>query len=130
MGLVAARVGCVGCLCWRQVFTKKLIDEMMTGKRVTDIDEANFSEASFVHKAWIHRNQPLRPLKMPLGQSISLIAAVDSYRASFFALLHGIIYGKVFAKFLQHLVIDLDGEDSDWRDNKLLVKLNKCIATR
>ena len=102
----------------------------MIGKRVIDIDEANFMEASFVRKAWGHRNQPLRPLKMPLGHSMSLIAAVDNYGASFFALVHGIIYGKVFAKFLQHLVIDLVGEDSDWRDNKLLVKSNKCIATK
>ena len=87
-GLVATRVGCVSCLCWRKFLAKFLPKKLMIGKRVIDIDEANFMEASFVRKAWGHRNQPLRPLKMPLGQSMSLIAAVDNYGASFFVLVH------------------------------------------
>ena len=86
VGLVSARVGCVGCLCWRQVFAKKLIEELMIGKRVINIDEASLSEARFIRKAWGHRNQPLRPLKMPLGHRVSIIAAVDNLGASFFAL--------------------------------------------
>lgn len=118
---IAARTNCVSCLYQRQVFAKKLIDEMMTGKRVINIDEASLSEARFVRKAWGHRNLPLRPLKMPLGHRVSIIAAVDNLGASFFALVQGIIDSRVFATFLHHLVIDLDGEDPDWRENTLLV---------
>ena len=87
----------------------------MAGKRVINIDEANLSKTNFVRQAWQIRGKTLRPFKNPL------IAAVDNLGASYFSVSQTVNNSRTFSTFLQRLVLILDAEDPDWRDETILV---------
>ena len=118
---IAARTNIVSCRYQRQQFALCLIDKLMAGKRVINIDEANLSKTNFVRQAWQIRGKTLRPFKNPLGHSISLIAAVDNLGASYFSVSQTVNNSRTFSTFLQRLVLILDAEDPDWRDETILV---------
>lgn len=118
---ILARTNCISSRYQRQQSALHLIDALMAGKRVLNIDEASLSETSFIRKGWGERGKTLRPIKRPLGQSLSLIVAVDNFGASYFAAAHGTIDSRVFSTFLQRLALQLDCEDPDWRNDTLLV---------
>lgn len=118
---IKLRVNCVSSRYQRQQFALQLIEELMAGKRVLNIDEASLSEASFLRKGWGVRGKTLRPIKKPLGHCVSLIAAIDNFGASYFAAAHGTIDSRIFATFLQRLTLQLDSESPDWRDDTILV---------
>ena len=48
----ATRTNVVSCRYQRQQFALRLIDELMAGKRVINIDEACVSRASFIRQGW------------------------------------------------------------------------------
>ena len=118
---IVLRVNCVSCRYQRQQFALRLIDELMAGKRVLNIDEASLSEVSFLRKGWGERGKTLRPIKKPMGQSLSLIVAIDNFGESYFAVTHGMIDSRIFSTFMQRLALQLDSEDPDWRNDTLLV---------
>lgn len=102
---ILARTNCISSRYQRQQSALHLIDELMAGKRVLNIDEASLSETSFLRKGWGVRGQALRPIKKPLGQRLSLIAAIDNLGGSYFAVAHGTIDSRVFSTFLQRLAL-------------------------
>ena len=118
---IASRTNIVSCLYQRQQFALRLIDEMMAGKRIINIDEASLTRTDFLHKGWGVNDKALRPHKQPLGHRLTLIAAVDNFGQSFFAVTQSTIDSHVLSAFLHRLVIDLDGENPDWREDTILV---------
>ena len=93
----------------------------MAGKRVINIDEAHLPSASYLRKGWGVKGVELRPHTKELGHSLGMIAAVDSNGASYFAISQYSNGSRVFSTFLQRLVITLDGEDTYWRDNTIIM---------
>jgi len=55
-----------------------------------------------------------------MGQSLSLIVAIDNFGGSYFTVTHGMIDSRVFSTFMQRLALQLDSEDSDLRNDTLL----------
>ena len=52
VSLIATRTNVVSCRYQRQQFALRLVDELMAGKRVINIDEASFSRANFIRQGW------------------------------------------------------------------------------
>ena len=57
----------------------------------------------------------------PLGLRLSIIAGVDNFGRSYFAVSQANTDGRNFGGFLHRLAGQLDGEDPDWRENTILV---------
>lgn len=131
---IEGRTNIVSCRYQRQQFALRLIDEMMAGKRIINIDEASLTRTDFLRKGWGINGKALRPIKHPLGHRLTLIAAVDNFGQSFFAVFQSTIDSHVLGAFLHRLVIDLDGENPDWRDDTIIVldgaKIHRSGETR
>ena len=97
---IAARTNTVCCRYQRQQFALKLIGEMSTGKRIINIDEASLSQANFVRQGWGSKTLDLRPTTKPLGHRLTLIAAVDTLGASYFAVTQSTVDSEIFSTFL------------------------------
>ena len=82
---IEGRTNVVSCRYQRQQFALRLIDEMMAGKRIINIDEASLTRTDFLRKGWGVKDKALRPHKQPLGHRLTLIAAVDNLGQSFFS---------------------------------------------
>ena len=82
---IEGRTNIVSCRYQRQQFALRLVDEMMAGKRVINIDEASLTRTDFLRKGWGMNGKALRPIKHPLGHKLTLIAAVDNFGQSFFS---------------------------------------------
>ena len=99
----------------------QLIDQLMKGKRVINIDETNLSSAESLRHGWGLKGRVNRPVKRTLSQSLKLTAAIDNLGCSYFSVSQATNDGRIFSTFLYRLVMTLDSEDPEWRNSSVLV---------
>ena len=105
------------CLVQRQQYALKLIEIMLSGKRVINIDESTMGQAVFARKSWQRQGVRNANVVKPFSHRLSLIAAVDTYGQVYFAISQSVVDSAVFSTFLVRFAAYLDAEDPHWRDN-------------
>ena len=97
---LAVRANSICCLYQRQQFARKLIEQMMAGKRIINIDEASLGQAAFLRRGWAATGDSLRYLPQPLGHRLSVFAGVDTFGKTYFSVSQAYTDGRTFGGFI------------------------------
>ena len=63
-----------------------LLDGLIQGKRVINVDESALGQGLFVRKAWFRAGERGGTSVKPFGQRLSLLAAIDTDGLTYFAI--------------------------------------------
>ena len=105
------RTNCDRAMIQRQQYALFLLNEMLEGKRIINIDESAVGQGVFVKKGWTVGNTPAKHSVKPFGYRLSLIAALDTDGKLYFAVSQANTDSRSFGAFLHSLVHILDHED-------------------
>ena len=83
--VVNSRANLLSSRVQRQQFAMRLIQQMVDGKRVINIDESAVGQAVFIRQSWCLKGHKNTHLIKPFGHRLSLIAAIDNLGQAYFA---------------------------------------------
>ena len=127
---VNPRTNCGRAMIQRQQFAFYLLNEMLAGKRVINVDEFAVGWGVFVRKGWSIAGAPAKHSANPFGHRLSLLAAVDTDGRTYFAVSQATTDQSAFGTFLYHFSRTLDAEDPDWREHSLILLDGASYHTR
>ena len=109
------------CLVLRQRFALVMLDLLLEGKRVMNVDESWLNETTFTRKIWCPSNAPATITQRTVAPRLSLIAALDTEGRVYFSLTQATTDSDVMLVFLRHLKQRLDQEDVDWASKTIIL---------
>ena len=105
----------------RQQYAMTMINLLIQGKRIINIDETWLNETSFVRRVWAPRDGNGNVDLRTITPRVSVIAALDTNGKVWFTLSHSNTDSNIMALFFTHLVQALDHDQADWRDNTVIL---------
>ena len=108
-------------LVLRQQFAKNLIQLLMSGKTLLNVDESWIGMSDFRRRKWMVHGTTNSAAKLPIAPRISMIAGLDSTGRVYLSLVQSNSNGRIIEIFLRQLVVQLDKDRKDWRQDTVLV---------
>ena len=98
-----------------------MLEILMNGKRVINVDESWLSETNFNRRMWCPTNAPCTITDKIINPRLSLIAALDTDGNVYFSLNHSNTDSDVMLLFIMKLVNQLNQDTPDWMSKSVLL---------
>ena len=115
-------------LVLRQQFALKLIHLLTSGKRLINFDQIWLGFSDFRTMKWQPYLSTNSLPKLSMQPRITMFAALDTDGEVYFSLIQSNSYNRVMEIFLRQLVLKLDKENANWRENTVLIHDNAPYA--
>jgi hypothetical protein len=111
-------------LVLRQQFATHMIRLLQEGKRVLNLDESWVGMGDFRRRKWRALGTTNSVAQLPIVPRISMIMALDSHGEVYLSLLQANSNGSVMDIFFRQLVLQLDRERPQWRQDTVILMDN------
>ena len=108
-------------LVLRQQFARVLIDLLMQGKTILNVDETWLGMTDFRRRKWRAPGSTNSVAKLEMRPRITMIMGIDSNGSVYLSLLQSNSNSQVMDIFFRALVKQLDKERPDWRDDTVIM---------
>jgi hypothetical protein len=105
----------------RHHFSAELLKVMMSKKRILNLDESTYDQQSYYYRTWCLKGGRNLIKKKSVAPAVSLIVIADSRGGIFYSVFQSNSNESTTTQVLYELVELLDAEDSNWRDDTVLI---------
>ena len=105
----------------RQQYAVTMLGRHSDGRRVINVDESALNSLDFPNRLWVRQSAPTTVPVVPLGQRLSLLAAMDTAGRVWCALSQANTDDDQMLLFVTALVKTLDLETPDWKRDTVVL---------
>ena len=112
---------CEKNLVLRQQYALQLIKLLKEGYRILNFDQTWLSMSDFRRMKWRPYGTTNSIPKVSIQPRISMFIAIDTNGKTYLTLLQSNTNNRIMDIYLRQLVLKLDQEDKDWRNNTVIL---------
>ena len=113
----------------RQQFAMQLIQLLYGGKRIINVDQTWLGMSDFRRMKWRQQNTTNSVPSTSMNPRITMFVGLESTGEVYVSLLQSNSNNRVMDIFLRQLVLKLDGQSADWRQNTVILFDNASYHT-
>ena len=98
-----------------------ILNQLLAGKRMINIDESWINETTFFRKVWTPKKQQSNVRLRMVTPRLALIAAIDTDGRIWYSLNQANTNSSIMLLFLTNLCDKLDRETPNWRKNTVIL---------